>query len=88
LGSKLYDHQCGFKSFNREKILSLIPAVRSNHWFWDTEVLVRGQRAGFRIKEFPVHWHEGKGTTVRRKDITEMGSAVFRLWWHIHVSED
>jgi glycosyltransferase involved in cell wall biosynthesis len=88
LGSKISDHQCGFKSFNREKVLKLIPSVQSNHWFWDTEILVRGQKAGYRVKEFPVLWREGQGTTVRRRDITEMGSAIFRLWWQIHVSKD
>jgi glycosyltransferase involved in cell wall biosynthesis len=88
LRSKVYDHQCGFKAFNRTKILPLLSTIRSDHWFWDTEVLVRGQRAGFRVKEFPVRWQEGKGTTVKWQDITEMGTAIFRLWWQIHVSKD
>jgi glycosyltransferase involved in cell wall biosynthesis len=88
LGSTLYDHQCGFKAFNRERILPLLPAIRSDHWFWDTEILVRGQKKGYRVKEFPVHWRAGKGTTVRMKDIFEMGSAILRLWWQLHVSKN
>jgi hypothetical protein len=83
----VHDHQCGFKAFRREKIVSLIPGVLDTHWFWDTEVLVRGQRAGMRICEFPVRWQEGKGTTVRRSDVWKMGKAVFRLWWQLHVEE-
>jgi len=88
LGSRLFDHQCGFKAFNRQKILPLLPTIQSNHWFWDTEVLVRAQRKGFIVKEFPVRWRAGKGTTVRVKDVFSMGSSILRLWWQIHVSED
>jgi len=88
LGSRVFDHQCGFKAFNRERILPLLPMIRSNHWFWDTEILVRAQRAGYRVTEFPVRWRAGKGTTVRFRDIFEMGTAILRLWWQIHVSED
>ncbi len=88
LGSRLYDHQCGFKAFDRARLLPILDRVRSPHWFWDTEVLVRGQHAGYPVRELPVRWTEGPGTTVRPKDILEMGSAVFRLWWQIHVAKD
>jgi hypothetical protein len=88
LSSNVFDHQCGFKAFNKERILPLLPAIRSNHWFWDTEILVRAQRLDYRIIELPVRWRAGKGTTVRAKDIVEMGSAILRLWWQIHVSKD
>lgn len=87
LSSSIHDHQCGFKAFNRDRLLTLLPAVRDRHWFWDTEVLVRAQRAGFRICELPVTWHQGRKTTVRRNDVWDMGSAVLRLWWQLHVSE-
>jgi glycosyltransferase involved in cell wall biosynthesis len=86
LGSSLYDHQCGFKGFNRERLLALIPEVRDNHWFWDTEVLVRGQKKGYRVLEFPVRWREGRGTTVRKNDVFKMFRAILRLWWQLHVS--
>jgi len=83
----VHDHQCGFKAFRRERLLSLLPEVRDTHWFWDTEVLVRAQRKGYSIKEFPVRWREGQGTTVRRKDVYQMGSAVLKLWWQLYVEE-
>ena len=88
LGSRIYDHQCGFKGFHRERILPILPAIRSDHWFWDTEILVRTQRMGYQVAEFPVHWRAGKGTTVRLKDVFSMGSSILRLWWQIHVSEN
>ncbi len=88
LGSRIFDHQCGFKGFRRDRILPLLPAVRSDHWFWDTEILVRAQHRDYTVCEFPVHWRAGKGTTVRIKDVFSMGSSILRLWWQIHVSED
>jgi hypothetical protein len=88
LGSAIYDHQCGFKGFRRERILPILQKVRSDHWFWDTEILVRAQRKGERVSEFPVHWRAGKGTTVRVQDVFSMGTAILRLWWQIHVSEN
>jgi glycosyltransferase involved in cell wall biosynthesis len=88
LGSRVYDHQCGFKAFNKDNILPVLPAIRSSHWFWDTEILVRTQRNGARVREFPVRWRAGKGTTVKVKDVLEMGSSILRLWWQIHVSKN
>lgn len=88
LGSAVYDHQCGFKAFNKQRILTIIPSITSQHWFWDTELLVRSQHEGFSVKEFPVRWRAGKGTTVKVKDVFEMGSSILRLWWQIHVSEN
>ena len=86
LQSRLQDHQCGFKAFNRSRLLSILDQVSDTHWFWDTEVLVRAQRKGYRIVEIPVLWHEGPGTTVKRQDIWKMGRSILRLWWQIHVS--
>ncbi|VVB88038.1 Glycosyltransferase AglD [uncultured archaeon] len=82
LGSKLYDHQCGFKSFRREPLFKLLDEVKDTHWFWDTELFVRAQRAGFKVKEFPVEWKHGGATKVNLvKDVFGMGSQIFRLWY-------
>ena len=87
LGSSLHDHQCGFKAFRRDRLLDLLPSVTAGHWFWDTEVLIRAQKNEYRIKELPVRWRQGEGSTVRRKDVVEMGSAILRLWWRLHVEK-
>ncbi len=82
LGSKLYDHQCGFKSFRREPLFKLLDEVKDTHWFWDTELFVRAQRAGFKVMEFPVDWKHGGATKVNlMRDVFGMGSQIFRLWY-------
>jgi glycosyltransferase involved in cell wall biosynthesis len=88
LGSRVFDHQCGFKGFNKADIIPILPTIKSEHWFWDTEILIRAQRKGHRVAEFPVHWRAGKGTTVKVKDIFEMGTSILRLWWQIHVQKN
>jgi len=79
LKSRLYDHQCGFKAFRRASILPLLDTIEAPHWFWDTELLVRAQKKGYRIAEFPVRWRTGDKTTVRFSDVYGMGSAIFNL---------
>lgn len=86
LWSSLQDHQCGFKAFRRDSLLTLLPDIRDTHWFWDTEVLIRAQRKGYKIAEIPVFWREGPGTTVKTQDIWKMGRSILGLWWNLHVS--
>jgi len=81
LGSKISDHQCGFKSSRREPLLEVLGEVNATHWFWDTEILVRASRRGYRVKEIPVEWTHKGGTKVRLiKDTVAMGSQVLNLW--------
>jgi len=53
LGLELYDTETGCKFFNRDKILTIIDDIRDTHWFWDTEVMVRGYIKGLKISEVP-----------------------------------
>ena len=87
LNSRLYDHQCGFKAFKRESLMSIIDSVEDKHWFWDTEVLIRAQHTGYKVKEFPVKWRHGGATKVDLfKDVFGMGSQIIRLWWQLKGS--
>jgi uncharacterized membrane protein YbhN (UPF0104 family) len=86
LRSPLYDHQCGFKAFDRDALFALLDDVQDDHWFWDTEVLVRARRAGYDVREFPVEWAPKGDTTVDLvRDVFGMGSGVVRLWWQLSV---
>ncbi|WP_267642472.1 flippase-like domain-containing protein [Haloarchaeobius amylolyticus] len=87
LRSDLRDHQCGFKAFDREAFLALQPTVEDNHWFWDTEMLVKAQRRGFRVKEFAVDWEPKGDTKVDLvRDVFGMGSQILRTWWELSVT--
>jgi uncharacterized membrane protein YbhN (UPF0104 family) len=81
LGSKLRDHQCGFKAFKKSSILPLLDRVKDNHWFWDTELLVLAQKVGLKVREIPVRWRQSEDTKVRfTKDVLYMFSQILRMW--------
>ncbi|WP_136715789.1 flippase-like domain-containing protein [Halorientalis salina] len=87
LRSDLLDHQCGFKAFDREALFDVVDDVEDEHWFWDTEVLVRAQKAGYRVKEFPVEWTpKGDSKVDLVRDVFGMGSQILRTWWQLMVS--
>ncbi|PSQ06939.1 glycosyl transferase [Halobacteriales archaeon QS_6_71_20] len=87
LGSDLRDHQCGFKALSRAAFEDLREAVEDEHWFWDTELLVRAQRRGLRVAEFPVEWKpKGDSKVDLVRDVFGMGSQIVRLWYQLSVS--
>jgi uncharacterized protein (TIRG00374 family) len=87
LSSTVRDHQCGFKAFDRDALFQLLPDVVDQHWFWDTEVLVRAQHEGYRVKEFAVDWESRGDTKVDLiRDVLGMGSQILRTWWEFSVA--
>lgn len=52
------DLQCGCKAFSRRVRDELLPTVRDDGFFFDTEFLARASRAGLRIQERGVRWDE------------------------------
>lgn len=58
------DAQCGFKALSRSAAESLVPLVKDNEWFFDTELLLLAQHNGFRIKELPVKWTDDPDSRV------------------------
>lgn len=89
LGSKVADHQCGFKAAKKNALLEILDEVKATHWFWDTETLVRAQRRGYRVKEIPIEWTETGRTKVRlMEDSVSMGSQILKLWWELRKKPD
>jgi len=64
LRTRFSDAQCGFKAVRRDVLDELLPAVRDDGWFFDTELLVLAQRRGLRIHEVPVDWVDDPDSRV------------------------
>lgn len=64
-GVNFSDAQCGFKAVRKEVVEKLIPKVIDNAWFFDSEMLIIGEKMGYRIYEEPVIWIDNPGSTVR-----------------------
>jgi hypothetical protein len=81
LRAQFSDAQCGFKAIRGDVARELVPRVRDQEWFFDTELLVLAQRAGLRIHEVPVDWVEDADSRV---DVVPTAIAdlrgVARLW--------
>jgi len=65
MGLDVSDAQCGFKAISRDAALELVPLVRDNAWFFDSELLWVAQRNGYRLREVPVRWTDDPDTRVR-----------------------
>jgi glycosyltransferase involved in cell wall biosynthesis len=86
-GVPIKDLQCGFKSFRRDVFIQMNKEVDANGWFWDTEMLIRSFLKGYKIKEIPVEWKEGKQTKVKMiKDSLSMGTSLIKLWFKLKIS--
>jgi putative flippase GtrA len=75
LGAAFTDAQCGFKAIRRDQARALLPLTEDTGWFFDTELLVLGERAGLRIHEVPVDWIDD---TDSRVDIVATALADLR----------
>jgi glycosyltransferase involved in cell wall biosynthesis len=63
--TKFSDAQCGFKAVTREVINVLLPVITDNVWFFDSELLIIGEKCGYRIFDVPVKWIEDLDTRVK-----------------------
>lgn len=63
--TRFTDAQCGFKAVSKNIVENLIPKVLENGWFFDGELLILGEKSGYKIYEEPVHWVDNPGSTVR-----------------------
>ena len=59
------DAQCGFKALSRAAARRLLPKVKDNAFFFDTELLLIAQKRGMRIHEVPVTWKDDPDSRVR-----------------------
>lgn len=64
LGVRFTDAQCGFKAVRTEVARQIVPKIEDQTWFFDTELLVLAQRAGFRVHEVPVKWTDDPDSRV------------------------
>ncbi len=50
------DAQCGIKALTKSAADRLLPYVRNQNWFFDTELLLLAEKNGLRIKNIPLYW--------------------------------
>lgn len=59
------DAQCGFKVLTYHAAQEIVPAVKDNGWFFDTELLLLAENNGYSVAEVPVQWTDDSDSRVR-----------------------
>jgi glycosyltransferase involved in cell wall biosynthesis len=58
LRTTIMDTACGFKGIDEQVLEKIVPQIKNKTWFFDTEMLILGERLGYKIKEIPIVWEE------------------------------
>lgn len=74
------DAQCGFKALTRQAAQAIVPHIKNDNWFFDTELLIIAAKRGYKIKQFPVKWDDDPASTVNvARTATEDIKGLLRL---------
>lgn len=77
------DTQCGFKGFTQKAAQYVFSRQRSNDFSFDIEILFLAQKAGLKVKEFPVtmEYHGGPSAVSMFRDSFAMFLMVGKVWY-------
>ena len=82
--TKVSDAQIGFKAIKKNVAMRIIPLIRNNNWFFDTELLILAEHLKYRIFETPVTWYQYKHSKVKAfKTIIEYIKNIFTLRYRL-----
>ena len=88
LFTRFSDAQCGFKAVSRRVVREIVPQIRDQAWFFDTELLVLGEKQGYKIADVPVRWIDDDDSRVKIVSTAwEDIKGVMRLRWHLWSSK-
>jgi glycosyltransferase involved in cell wall biosynthesis len=62
--NRFSDAQCGFKALTRKAVEDLLPMVKDQGWFFDSELLLRAEQRGHAVYEVPVAWVDDPDSRV------------------------
>jgi glycosyltransferase involved in cell wall biosynthesis len=86
--TRFSDAQCGFKAVTRKVIEHIVPQIKDQSWFFDTELLVLAEKQGYRIKDIPVVWIEDADSRVKIvKTAWDDLKGIWRLRWFLWSEE-
>ena len=90
LGMKSTDAICGFTFLRRETALSLIEGCSlDNGWFYMIEFLLRAEKRGVEILDYPVEWQEDYNTTVKIfRTIVDYLVQIARLFREFYIRKN
>jgi hypothetical protein len=73
----IHDHQCGFKTMNRNLAKAVLSQSKTDGYFFDTEMIVRCKQLGYPVTEVSVAWME-KNKGASKVNPYRDGRKIFR----------
>ncbi len=64
-GLSFEDTQCGFKLYKRKEFLPVFEALETKGFSFDVEIIMRAQKAGLKVIDYPVRWINHPSSSVR-----------------------
>lgn len=81
------DTQCGFKGFTGSAAENIFPKSIISHFAFDPEILVIGEKLGYKIKETPVYWKNDLDSKVKLKSIIKMAFDILKIKWNLFTKK-
>lgn len=75
IGLEIRDTQCGFKAFRREAARQIFSRQQLDGFAFDVEVLLLGEKLGYKMRELPIEWVDFPHSHVR---VIRDGLRMFR----------
>jgi dolichyl-phosphate beta-glucosyltransferase len=75
----IQDTQCGFKCLKGEAAQKIFPQCLISRFAFDPEILLVGQKLGYKIKEVPVYWKNDLDSKVKFKSVLKMAWDLVRI---------
>lgn len=90
LGMKCTDAICGFAFVRKEVAEELVAASsQDNGWFYMIEFLLRAEKRGINVLDYPVEWQEDYNTTVKIwKTICNYLVQISRLFVEFYIKRN
>ena len=90
LRMKSTDAICGFTFLRRETALSLVEGCsQDNGWFYMIEFLLRAEKRGVNILDYPVEWQEDYNTTVKIfRTVINYMAQIARLFREFYIKNN
>jgi len=84
----LEDTQCGFKGFSKRAAENIFPKSVISHFSFDPEILIIGERMGYKIKEVPVIWKNDLGSKVKPSSMISMAFDLLKIRFRLMFSRN
>lgn len=81
-GLPFHDTQCGAKVFRKPAVDRVLPAMVSQGFEFDVELLWRLRSAGYTIVEIPIEWQNKSDSRVKKRDMIGMLAGLLRVRFH------